>query len=48
MAYTVKPPQPPRPDVVLIDPKTGQATRALTDYLFKLTAYLAALAAAIP
>lgn len=58
MAFTLPPPQPPRPlpaNQPLVDPATGLPTKAARDYELRLaawrealTAYLAQLAAAIP
>ena len=48
MALATKPPKPPDASIVLIDPKTGRATQAFVDYLFRLSQYLEALRAAIP
>ena len=48
MPFAEKPPQPPQPDIQLINPKTGKATPALTNYLFRLTAWFERLRAAVP
>jgi hypothetical protein len=58
MAFTTQPPaapQPPPPNVPLVDPSTGLAHQAWTTYFAALkryqdalTTYLAAMAAAIP